>query len=76
MALTHSRTDSPDLIAKTLFKGQGCAIVQSSFSYSNELMSFDLPKKIDHVIEIFAVYHTSSRKSSDVLEFIRQEFNK
>lgn len=64
-----------NVIIAMVEKGQGYAIVPSSFTYSDELESFDLPKKIDHVIEIFAVFHTSSRKSKAVMEFIRQDFN-
>lgn len=67
--------DNWNVIISMVEKGSGYAVVPSSFPVADCILSFDLPKKIDKVIEIYAVFHTSSRKSSGVMEFIKQDFS-
>ncbi len=61
-----------NVIISLIEKASGYAIVPSSFPLSKELLVFDLPAKIDRSIEVYAVFHTSARKSKVLMEFIKE----
>ncbi len=63
--------DNWNVIISLVEKGRGYSIVPSSFPLGKEVLSFDLPKKIAPSIEIYAVFHTSARKSKVLSEFLK-----
>lgn len=63
--------DNWNIIISMVEKGKGYAIVPSSFETGEKTLTFDLPKKIEQPIEVYAVFHTSSKKSKVLIELMK-----
>jgi DNA-binding transcriptional LysR family regulator len=63
--------DNWNVIISMVEKGKGYALVPSSFELGEKTISYPLPKKLDQEIEVFAVYHTSSKKSKALMELLK-----
>lgn len=62
--------DNWNVLISMVEKGKGYALVPSSFTLGEKTISYPLPKKLDQMIEVYAVYHTSSKKSKALMEFM------
>ena len=62
--------DNWNVIVTLVEKGQGYSIVPSSFKTTGNVERIELPKKINNPIEIHAIYHTSSRRSKAISQFL------